>query len=322
MNLDYLQKKLNTEKKCLKHLELVRWEGSPICPFCGGHKVYRRGDSKKFHCNICNKDFTVLYGTIFEGTKLPLSKWFMLIALMLNARKGLSALQISRDIGVTYKTAWYSAMRVRCAMVDQLPLLEGIVEMDECYVGGKPRYRYSKKDNVANLSKVELKKSKRGRGTSKIAVVGIVERDGSVVTKVANGLSSKEMLLLLRKYVNMDSSIVMTDEFSSYKAFDNVIQHLSIDHSKKIFSKGIINTNTIEGYWSIIKNGIRGQYHVISKKYLPFYLVEFQYKYNRRRDKKTFDETIQKAIDDDKCLVNYKPKGNVKRIVYKKKRGA
>jgi transposase-like protein len=150
MNFTTLQQKFNTHSKCIKHLEKVRWDGHPTCLTCHSDKVYYRKardawrKTPQYHCNICNKDFTVLKGTIFEGSKMPLQKWFALISMMLNARKGISAMQISRDLGITYKAAWYSAMRVRCCMLDQASMLEGIVEMDEVYIGGKPRYRYGK----------------------------------------------------------------------------------------------------------------------------------------------------------------------------------
>lgn len=345
MNLITLQNKFNTHMKCIDHLEKVRWHGTPICPHCNSDSVTARALRKKsnrgrkrknpekvrktpmYHCNSCNKDFTVLMGTIFEGSKMPLQKWFMLIALMLNARKGISSMQISRDIGITYKSAWYSAMRVRCAMLDQASMLEGIVEMDEVYIGGKPRYRYKEGDNVANLSTVEssnkFEKSKRGRGTKKTAVVGIVEREGKkrVVTQIKDKLTSQELLKMLKKYVKMDSSIVMTDEYPAYRSFEKEIQHLVIKHSEKEYARGVVNTNTIEGYWSIIKNGLRGQYHVLSKKYLPFYLAEFSYKYNRRHDKKlNFDETIENAVQDEKCAVNYKPKAYPKFLAYRNKK--
>lgn len=345
MNLIKLQEKFNTHIKCIRHLEQVRWHGKPQCPHCQStsvtprelRKKSNRGRKRKhpevprktpmYHCNSCNKDFTVLMGTIFEGSKMPLQKWFMLIALMLNARKGISSMQVSRDLGITYKSAWYSAMRVRCAMLDQASMLEGIVEMDEAYIGGKPRYRYNDKPNVANLSTVELSnkpnKSKRGRGTSKIPIVGIVEREGEkrVVTQIKDRLTSQELLKMLKKYVKMDSAVVMTDEYPAYRTFDKEIQHLVINHSKKQYTEGVIHTNTIEGYWSIIKNGIRGQYHVLSKKYLPFYLAEFSYKYNRRNDKENnFDETINNALTDEKCAVNYKPKAYPKFLAYRKKK--
>ncbi len=264
-----------------------------------------------------------MYGTIFESSKLPLQKWFMLIALMLNARKGVSSMELHRHLGVTYKTAWYSAMRVRCAMIDETILLEGIVEMDEAYIGGKPRKRNAP-DNQATLSTVTT--VKRGRGTKKVPVVGIVEREGEkrVVTEVADRLTTKNMLELLKKYVNTEKSVMMTDDARFYNRFESEIQHLIINHSKGKYVDGIIHTNTIEGFWSIVKNGIRGEYHALSKKYLPFYLAEWSYKYNRRSDAKkaaAFEETIENAVVEEKPMVDYKPKGEVEGIVYRKEAG-
>ena len=144
-----------------------------------------------------------------------------------------------------------------------------------------------------------------------------------VVTEVADRLTTKNMLALLRKYVNQEKSIVMTDEARFYNKFENVIQHLVIKHKER-FSDGVIHTNTIEGFWSIIKNGIRGEYHVLSKKYLPFYLAEFAYKYNRRSDEgkaQAFDETIEKAVADESEMVNYKPEKDVREIVYGEEAG-
>ena len=354
MDLFQLQEKYNTHAKCVAHLQKVRWNNKPICPFCDATNITKRGTKRKFrkphtyriyktpsyHCNSCNRDFTVLSGTIFEASKLPLQKWFALIALMLNARKGISAMNLMRDLDITYKTAWFSAMRVRCAMLDQASMLEGIVEMDEMYVGGKPRHRNSA-DNTANIGADNLKtdqwknqdmrKFNRGRGSDKIKVVGIVERGGKgrVVMKVQDRLTGDDLLKMLRKYVNVKDATVMTDDFKSYKTFDKVISHYTVNHSKKEYVKHIegikdsINTNTIEGVWSIIKNGIRGQYHVLSKKYLPFYLAEAAYKYNRRdkKDKATaFDQTIVNAVTDEKCEVNYKPKKYPKFLAYRNKK--
>lgn len=320
MNLSTLSKEYNTKEKCLKHLEAVRWKDGIICPHCNSDRIGERKNRPfYYHCNACNKDFTVLYGTIFEGSKMPLPKWFQLIALMLNAKRGISSKQIQRTLGITYKSAWYSAMRVRCAMIDDsVHLLEGIVEADEAYLGGKPRHRNTK-DSTADLS---VMTTKRGRGTKKVPVVGFVERDGKkqVRLEVVNQrLTANYLLKLLQKYVNTSKTVMMTDDYRGYRKFEEEVQHLIIKHSKKIFAEGQIHTNTIEGVWSIIKNGLRGQYYVLSKKYLPFYLAEFQYKYNRRSkedQKKIFGETIDNAVTDEKCLVNYKPKGDVRKIVY------
>ncbi len=318
MNLREIQQKFNTRDKCIKFLEQKKWGDTPISPFTGKTNVTKRAGTIYYHCNSTNKDFTVLKDTIFEASKMPLPTWFMLIAIMLNAKKGISSAQLSRQLGITYKTAWYAQMRVRCAMVDDgEELLEGILEMDETYVGGKPRRRGVKIDpSVASLSTVTTEKPKRGRGTSKIPVVGIVERSGKkrVVTKVMDTLTSRDMLSMLKKYVAIDKSIMMTDEFRSYRAFDEYLQHLTIEH-KKEYVRGIIHTNTIEGFWSQVKNGIKGQYQVLSKKYLPFYMVEFSYKYNNRSSKSNLEKLVSSAVEDEKCVVSYKPKKNVKRIV-------
>ena len=350
MDLQTIQEKFNTHLKCVKHLERARWGNEPFCAHgCENSTItVRKGNDKtpKYHCNSCNKDFTVLTGTIFEASKLPLQKWFMIITLMLNARKGISAMQVMRDVGINYKAAWYSAMRVRCAMLDQAYMLEGIVEMDEMYVGGKPRHRNTP-TNVANIGytsvetdswqgdkkKIDKRKFNKGRGSdNKVAVVGIVERgrgEGRVSVKVQDTLTSADLIRLLKRYVKMDSATVMTDDFSSYKAFDKIIQHYTVNHSKKEYVKYLkdvkeaIHTNTIEGFWSIIKNGIKGQYHVLSKKYLPFYLAEAAYKYNRRsHDKKeeAFEETIDNAVTEEKCEVNYKPKAYPRFLAYKRRK--
>ena len=346
MNLIELQEKFNTHQKCLEHLELVRWDNKPTCPHCNSSSITPRALKKKstkgrkrkypekvrktplYHCNGCNKDFTVLMGTIFEGSKMPLQKWFMLVSLMLHAKKGISSMQISRDLGITYKSAWYSAMRVRCAMLDQADMLEGVVEMDEAYIGGKFRNRKGK-SNVANIGYKEIEEDawqhkRKGRNPveNKVAVVGIVERGkgGRVVMNVKDQLRSEDLLKMLKRYVNIKKgkTTVMTDEYSGYKAFDKIIQHYTVNHSKKEYVKHLkgikdsIHTNTIEGVWSIIKNGIRGQYHVLSKKYLPFYLSEAAYKYSRRNDtsKMTFAETVENAVNEEKCEVKYKPKAH------------
>lgn len=329
MNLSKLGTKYNTQEKCIEQLEKIRWDNKPCCIHCNATNLTKRQNSIKWHCNTCNKDSTVLYGTIFENSRLPLPKWFQLIFLMLNAKKGISAMQIHRDIGVTYKSAWYSAMRVRCAMLDWGEMLEGVVEMDESYVGGKPRKRNNQMgqtpENVANLSNVfdrSDNRIKRGRGTKKIPIAGIIERKGKVVAKVMDRLTSKELVALLKKTVKTKDSTLMTDDYRAYKKMDELIERFVVNHSAKEYARGAIHTNTIEGFWSIIKNGIKGQYHVISKKYLPFYLAEYCYRYNRRQlsPSEAFDETIDNAVVSEKCFEDYKPKGDVKRIVYPRRK--
>jgi transposase-like protein len=321
MNLSELNKKFNTKKRCIKHLEKIRWGKNPICPHCESEYYYKRKATIFWHCNTCNQDSTVLYGTVFENTRLSLPKWFQIIFIMLNSKMGISAMELARVCGISYKAAWYGAMRIRCAMLDWGQLLDGVIEMDETYIGGKPRYRKRYvPNNVANLSTVYNRTDvavKRGRGTAKVAVAGAVQRQGNVVAKVMQGLTSRDLLALLKKAVKTGTSKLITDEFRAYRALKKVIKHSSINHANKEYVRGEAHTNTIEGFWSIIKNGIRGNFRVVSKKYLPFYLAEYCYRYNRRKLKsgESFDEMMGNTVDDSKCFVDYKPKADVKKII-------
>jgi transposase-like protein len=205
-------------------------------------------------------------------------------------------------------------------MIETVNKLDKVVEMDESYIGGKPHKRNMRiADNTAAYANVYTK-VKRGRGADKIKVVGIVQRgkDGRVYTKMMEELSARNLLAMLKKYVDLDKgkSVIATDEFKSYHQFNKILPHFTVNHSKGEYVRNNVHVNTIEGYWSIIKNGIRGQYHVLSKKYLPFYLAEFAYKYNRRDQKDTFEETIKRAVCLDKCTIYYKPKRPVNLLTY------
>jgi len=308
MNLQQLHKQFGTQDKCLAYLEKVRWGKNVVCPRCASDSIVKRVDSKRWHCNSCNKDFSVLYDTIFDGTKLELPKFFELIVLMINAKMGISASEISRNIGVKYQTAWFASHKVRCAMIQNELRLEGIVEFDEAYLGGKG------KKNKANIGG-ESVSLKRGRGTSKTSVVGVAEKKGKVYVKIVEKLTGRNLLSILKKQVKTEDSIVITDDFRSYKAFDNEVEHITIKHSDG-YGKGIKTINTIEGFWSILKNGIKGNYRAISKKYLPFYLAEFSYKFNQRHlQTDAFEKIIENAMITEKGMENYKPIEDPRKIV-------
>lgn len=314
MNLTQLHKKFGTQEKCIAYLEKMRWGKKPICHHCNSENVKKRKKSIRWHCNACNKDFSVLMGTIFEGTRLKLPKFFEIIFLMNNAKMGVSAAEISRNVGVKYHTAWYACHRVRCAMIEKEIKLEGMIEMDESYFGGRKRKRT---DPVSDTN-LTLVKNKRGRGTSKVPVVGAVEKKGRVYVKIIEKLSGKNLLYMLKDKVNIDDSIVFTDGFRGYNSFDGVVDHITIKHSES-YGKGVKTINTIEGFWSIIKNGIKGNYRGLSKKYLPFYLAEFSYKFNNRHlQKNSFLKLLEKTVKDENCMINYKPKCDTKQIAYGK----
>ena len=277
MNIIQIFKYFPTQESCVKHLEKIRWGDKPICVYCGSTNTNPLVKELRHHCNGCRKSFSVTVGTIFHHTAVPLQKWFLLISLMQNAKKGLSACQAARDIEVRRPTVWSMMHRIRKAMKSDTSLLFGIVEMDETYVGGKPRKKNKKDDDD------KTPPAPRGRATKKIPVVGMVERDGNVKAESAlkHELKSKDLEALVRKNVDTKNSVLVTDEYKAYNNMHKLIEHFDINHSKE-YVKRDIHTNSIESFWAIIKRGIIGQFHWVSKKYLNAYINEFCYRYNAR----------------------------------------
>lgn len=316
MNILEVQKKYNTQLKCLKLLEKLRWGKIVKCPYCASKKTSRQKTEKTRHsCKNCKRSFSVLVDTIFEDTRLPLPKWFAIITLMLNSKSGISAKEIQRNIGGSYKTSYYAAMRVRIGMLIQNTKLNGMIEMDESYFGGKARKTGKHTDNIPDLASVT---NKRGRGTKKVSVAGMVQRKGMVKTKLIEKLTKRNLLFMLKTYAKKDNSILITDGFRSYKELEKYIDRLEINHSKS-FSKGIVHVNTIEGFWSYVKNGIRGSFKAISKKYLPLYLIEYEWKFNHRNYRgDEFEKFLKNALKQDKELEYWKAKNGqeVKDIAY------
>ena len=280
MNIIQIFKQFPTQKSCIKHLEKLRWGKTPVCVYCGSTNTNPLNQEGRFrhYCNGCCKAFNVTVGTIFHGTHVPLQKWFLLISLMQNAKKGLSSCQAARDIEMNRPTVWSMMHRIRKAMGSDNSLLSGIIEMDETYVGGKPR-----KDNKKDDDDENNMGGPRGRGTKKTAVVGMLERGGNVKAKsvAKNELKFIDFLKMIRKNINVAESLLVTDEYKAYNKMNKVIPHYSVNHSKE-YVKGDIHTNTIESFWAILKRGIMGQFHWVSKKHLNSYIDEFCYRYNAR----------------------------------------
>lgn len=312
MNIIDINKRFGTREKCIKYMEKLRWDGVPKCPYCESDNTVSIEKGFRHHCNSCKRSFSVLVGTIFENSRLPLNKWFVVIFLMLNAKKGMSAKEISRISGINYKGAWYTAMKIRCAMITKEVSLTGVLEMDEAYI---PAYGddNSPKTTVSNLSKHDSKKKNRRN-----AIIGIVERGGNVVPELVHSTHARVLMDFLKKNIKSNESILITDGNPAYKQMDDFIEHLVIMH-KKHFSEGFTNINTIEGFWSLIKSGLKGNFQAVSKKYLPFYLVEFQYKFNLRNSiQNEMERFIKNALTVEYCMINYKPIKKVKEIVYGK----
>lgn len=256
-----------TEDEAREYLERVRWGNEPACFRCGAlnpYKINRRSQKGVYRCRECKRDFTVTTGTVFERSHVSIKNWIMAASLMSASKKGISAHQIHRMLNVTYKTAWFIMHRLRFAM-SQPPAqakLNGIVEVDETYIGGKAR-------------------GKRGRGAAKKSiVVSLVEREGSVRSKHVEMLTADELKGYIRENVEKDADI-MTDDFKSYKGLDKEYKsHNIIKHSKKEYVKGKIHTNTVEGFFRLLKRGVRGSFHHVSGLHLHRYLSEFVFRWN------------------------------------------
>ena len=294
MNILEIFHSFKTQEQAVEYLEQARWRGRPVCPYCKGEKVNRHasGDRarSRWQCQDCHRAFAVTVGTIFHGTHIPLQNWFLLLGLMLNAKKSTSACQIARDLGMRRPTVWSMMQRVRLAMADdqeQSELLNGIVEADETYIGGKPRRpnRHDKDDDSW--------KSPRGRGTKKTPVVGVVERGGKVRARTAKKgeLSTKGLNKFIKRFVDTAGSFLISDEWGGYRRVSDYMLHAAVNH-KKEYVNGLIHTNTIEGFWSLVKRAWYGQHHHYSKKYMDLYISEACYKYNRRKELCSFEHLV------------------------------
>jgi len=292
MNLLEIFARYPDHEACIEHLEKVRWGDNPHCPNCGGVYVARKSDGYRvgrWNCHSCKSSFNVLQGTIFQKTKIPLQKWFLAIGIILNAKKGVSSWQLSRDLDMNQKSAWYMGMRIRAAMGDQGDLLTGIVEADECYIGGKPRKRNNHDDNTPN--------NKRGRGTNKMSVIGVVERGGRVVARPSHKkeLTKRGLMKFIMNNVDIESALLITDEYRGYKGMNEVMRHATIHHAKR-YADGLTHTNTIEGFWSLVKRAWFGTHHHYSSKYARLYVLEACYKYNNREKKGGFKSFISSVL--------------------------
>jgi len=241
MNIVQIYEAFPTEADCVSYLEKIRWGDKPKCVYCGSTRVTPVPKEQRHHCNNCNTSFSVTVDTIFHHTHLPLQKWFLAVCLVLNAKKGIAARQLSRDLQVNKDTAWRMAMKIREAMSEhkQRILLKGIVEVDETYVGGKPR-----KGNPNS-------KSKRGRGT------GLVQREGRITAKVAKKteLTSQKLTSLIRKNVDISNTTLITDEYKGYLGIQKLMAHKVVVH-KVWYVDGDAHTDTIESFWALLKRGI------------------------------------------------------------------
>ena len=293
MNLIEVMERFPDQESCIEHLERIRWGDKPVCPHCGCVEVKEKNEDGvgrvgRYNCTACKASFKVTQGTMFHGTKIPLQKWFLAISLILNAKKSLSSCQLARDLNLNQKTAWYMQARIRAEMANKTNpiVLQGIIEADETYIGGKPRKENKKEDREP---------AKRGRGTSKTAVIGAVERGGQVVAEVAKGLTGRDIMQFIRRVVNVKESELMTDEYHAYNTLSSQLKHHVINHQEQ-YVDGDKHTNTIEGFWSLLKRAWYGQHHHYSVGYTPLYVAERCYVYNNRNLETIFWKFIKESM--------------------------
>jgi len=272
MDIYTIVSKFKTERDFENYLISIRWPNKPHCTRCQSVEVYKRSYEKGFKCRSCNSSFSVTCGTIFHSSKIPLSKWFYAISQILAAKKGISSLQLARSINVNRNTAWYLQHRIRKAMKEDL-ILKGIVEIDETYVGGSTtnmKQSYKKKRNPFKSGMVH-----------KSPVLGMISRENKQVKlQVLSHADGKNIKPIVRATIESASKIV-TDGFGGYFGLkEDFKTHVVLNHQKRILKKGEFHLSTIEGFFTMVKRAVFGQYHHISREHLQSYLDEIAFKSN------------------------------------------
>jgi hypothetical protein len=319
MDLSQFLARFSTEAECKSFLEKRRWpDGVVKCPRCGGNAYTLKARPFHYLCksglesvnketgevSVCHKQngyrFSVITRTVFENTNYPLREWFRVIFFMFHAKKGMSAHQIHRMLGTgSYETAWYMCTRIRAAMKGDAFPLSGIVEVDEMYVGGEDRNRHWNKKSAQVRKRMgeptgsETPYSGERFGYGKVGVIGAIARKGNVVCRVIGDMDAPTLGGFVRNVVNTEKvDLLATDEKQDYRFIDPRMKHQAVRHGAGEYVRGEVHTNNIESFWSLIKRGIVGNYHHVSKKYLPLYLNEFSFRFNNRNNPDIFDAIL------------------------------
>jgi len=290
MTLTKLAERFPTDEACYEYLVALRWPDGASCPSCDSPRVYRLkgGKGRRWVCKGeahggKNYNFSALVGTIFENTNIPLRTWFQTILLMCQSKKGISALQIQRTLGLgSYRSAWYMCHRIRAAMESgDFTKLMGEVEVDETYVGGRPENRHRRE-----------RRARAGRRT-KVPVVAAIARKGKVVARVIEHADIPTLDGFVNEVVSEKVSLIATDEHWGYsKLADKGFPHETVKHRAGEYARGVVHTANLDSFWALLKRGIVGSYHQVSRKYLPFYLAEFTFRHNNRKNPDLFSAVI------------------------------
>lgn len=289
-SLIQLMEYFSDEKDCIRYLQHRRWNGKPVCPHCGHEEAYSFSDGIRFKCKDCKRQFTVKVGTFFENSKLPLRKWFIAAYLLTSHKKGISSYQLAKDIDIGQRSAWFLLQRLRHALGienDSEEQLEGVVESDETFVGGKNKNRHKDK---------KIPKSQGRSFKDKTPILGLMQRGEGV--KKSNGKTKWDKISKVKAIVIPDTSgdtikpvidkvvkkgsVLMTDEWTAYNGMNKDYDHRIVNHGARQYVSGDTYTNTVEGFWTGVKRSYVGIYHVLSRKHLQRYADEFAFRYNTR----------------------------------------
>ena len=283
MNLISLMDQFQTDDECREALEKIRWPNGVHCTRCGCMEVLELPNQNRWKCQGCSYQFSVMSGTIMHDSHLPLRRWFIAIYLMCESKKGISANQMKRTLGVSYKTAWYLCHRIRQAMGNEPfegPTLIGVVEVDETLVGGK------------------TKGKGHGYKGNKAWVAGAIQRGGAVRVERIPNIRKKTLHGFIKRAVKDEAEAIYTDELRSYIGIaDHDTRHKTVNHSEEEWVVGDVHTNSIEGVWSLFKRSIAGAFHKMSVKHMDRYIEELEWRYNNRDNPHIFIDTLKRIMN-------------------------
>jgi len=280
--------KFSNESVAVSYFEDIRWKNGKCCPHCNHDKITKCTRAYFYYCPKCKKKFTVKTNTVMDHSHIGVGKWMYAIYMILTARKGISSMQLSKELGITQKSSWFMLQRIRTACTTKEKLC-GIVEVDETYIGGK-------EDN-----KHEINKQRLGRGSvGKIPVFGMKSRNGRTKAIVLENVTKDTIQEIIRKNVRK-GSVICSDDFKSYKGLNKTYSHYVVNHSAKQYVDGMAHTNGIESMWAVLKRGFYGTYHKFSIKHLQKYVNEFSFRLSKGSVKICTQERMNSLLENFSC---------------------